>query len=579
MNAELQKLKIPTIPKKLNAAQIAMVEKAWDGPAKFFVQRGCIACHNISIHDIKGLTTIGPDLSIAVEDVKTRFGRTVEDFLDKPQGTMQMVLGDLIKLPSIAADASGTVYVAWQSSDFSAGARDAWTQRASALQGDCPGQRRVQLTFEQHGTTYAVLSPPEGVTLRSDVLRRGRATVHVKYDEATALLVGDSLQSLAFHLLADARSALPADTRLAMVRILSNAAGSRGMAGGQAIDLASVGQSLDEQTLRDMHHRKTGALLRASVQMGAACGGVQDSSPVWAALTAYGEAMGLAFQVVDDILDATQPSDTLGKTAGKDADANKPTYVSLLGLEQARGKTTPGELREIAVHPGDHPHITAPGAHGRAGAVGTGHQHHVVLGGQAGHHLHDTRVPRAGHAFDAFQQLDLLRAVQRGDRVQRGVEQAALGHLGLVAHLDATALPGGGNGAHRAGGVQQGGLGQVVRVGESGLLASDGAHTHALVDREAAALDDAFLQAPAFVPGVLEVEIRVVHLVLTDGGQGPGQRGLRQLIGVQQQALRHCQPFEGGFAGDHAIDCRESVCLQVYTLSESPSRRDPYLVR
>lgn len=98
VNAELQKLKIPTIPKKLNAEQVAMVEKAWDGPAKFFVQRGCIACHNISIHDIKGLTTIGPDLSIAVEDVKTRFGRTVEDFLDKPQGTMQMVLGDLIKL-------------------------------------------------------------------------------------------------------------------------------------------------------------------------------------------------------------------------------------------------------------------------------------------------------------------------------------------------------------------------------------------------------------------------------------------------------------------------------------------------
>lgn len=98
VNAELQRLKIPTIPKKLNAEQVAMVEKAWDGPAKFFVQRGCIACHNISIHDIKGLTTIGPDLSIAVEDVKTRFGRTVEDFLDKPQGTMQMVLGDLIKL-------------------------------------------------------------------------------------------------------------------------------------------------------------------------------------------------------------------------------------------------------------------------------------------------------------------------------------------------------------------------------------------------------------------------------------------------------------------------------------------------
>ena len=86
------------LPKKLNVEQTAMIEKAWDGPAQFFVKRGCIACHSISIHDIKGLTTIGPDLSIAVEDVKTRFGRTVEDFLDKPQGTMQMVLGTLITL-------------------------------------------------------------------------------------------------------------------------------------------------------------------------------------------------------------------------------------------------------------------------------------------------------------------------------------------------------------------------------------------------------------------------------------------------------------------------------------------------
>ena len=98
VNAELQKLKIPTIPKKLNAEQVAMVQKAWDGPAQFFVRRGCIACHSISLHNIKGLTTIGPDLTIAVEDVKTRFGRTVEDFLDKPQGTMQMVLGTLINL-------------------------------------------------------------------------------------------------------------------------------------------------------------------------------------------------------------------------------------------------------------------------------------------------------------------------------------------------------------------------------------------------------------------------------------------------------------------------------------------------
>ena len=98
VEVELQKLKIPTIPKKLSAEQKATVEKAWDGPARFFVHRGCIGCHSISVHDIKGLTTIGPDLSIAQTDVQKRFGRTLEDFLDSPQGTMQMVLGTLIKL-------------------------------------------------------------------------------------------------------------------------------------------------------------------------------------------------------------------------------------------------------------------------------------------------------------------------------------------------------------------------------------------------------------------------------------------------------------------------------------------------
>ena len=98
VEAEMQKLKIPTIPKKFSAEQKAMVEKAWDGPAKFFVQRGCIGCHSISVRDIKGLTSIGPDLSIAQTDVQKRFGRTLEDFLDTPQGTMQMVLGSLIKL-------------------------------------------------------------------------------------------------------------------------------------------------------------------------------------------------------------------------------------------------------------------------------------------------------------------------------------------------------------------------------------------------------------------------------------------------------------------------------------------------
>ncbi|WP_374318396.1 polyprenyl synthetase family protein [Aquabacterium sp.] len=176
----------------------------------------------------------------------------------------------------------------------------------------------------------------------NDVLRRGKPTVHIRFGEAQAMLAGDAMQALAFEVLTPdgvvGSEQVEPGVQARLCRLLARASGQSGMAGGQAIDLASVGQSLDEQTLRDMHHRKTGALLRASVQMGAACGGVQDSSPVWAALTAYGEAMGLAFQVVDDILDATQPSDTLGKTAGKDADANKPTYVSLLGLEQARSE-------------------------------------------------------------------------------------------------------------------------------------------------------------------------------------------------------------------------------------------------
>ena len=175
----------------------------------------------------------------------------------------------------------------------------------------------------------------------NDVLRRGKPTVHVAYGEACAMLAGDAMQALAFEVLTpDAGEGAGVDAALQarLVRLLARASGESGMAGGQAIDLASVGQSLDEATLRDMHQRKTGALLRASVQMGAACGGIAPDAPAWAALTDYGHAMGLAFQIVDDVLDATQGSDKLGKTAGKDAGANKPTYVSLLGLEGARAE-------------------------------------------------------------------------------------------------------------------------------------------------------------------------------------------------------------------------------------------------
>ncbi|HEX5373271.1 MAG TPA: farnesyl diphosphate synthase [Aquabacterium sp.] len=176
----------------------------------------------------------------------------------------------------------------------------------------------------------------------NDVLRRGKPTVHVRFGEAQAMLAGDAMQALAFEVLTpvpvDDGSIVSAAMQARLCRVLARASGQSGMAGGQAIDLASVGTSLDEATLRDMHRRKTGALLCASVQMGAACGDLVESSPVWEALTRFGLAMGLAFQIVDDVLDATQPSDTLGKTAGKDADANKPTYVGLLGLEGARSE-------------------------------------------------------------------------------------------------------------------------------------------------------------------------------------------------------------------------------------------------
>ena len=167
----------------------------------------------------------------------------------------------------------------------------------------------------------------------NDVLRRGKPTVHVQFGEASALLAGDALQALAFELLTPDDEKMPATQQACLCQLLARAAGSGGMAGGQAIDLASVGVALNESQLREMHRLKTGALLQASVMMGAACG---DASGVaLAALKQYGAAIGLAFQVVDDILDVTADSATLGKTAGKDADQDKPTYVSLLGLERS----------------------------------------------------------------------------------------------------------------------------------------------------------------------------------------------------------------------------------------------------
>lgn len=163
-----------------------------------------------------------------------------------------------------------------------------------------------------------------------DDLRRGKATVHKKYDEATALLVGDALQAQAFLVLAE--GTLEASRKVAMLSRLAQAAGSHGMCGGQAIDCAAVGQALTLQELEHMHNLKTGALLEAAVMLGAWAGKTLLAAESLA-LHAYSQAIGLAFQVVDDILDATADSATLGKTAGKDAAQNKPTYVSLLGLD------------------------------------------------------------------------------------------------------------------------------------------------------------------------------------------------------------------------------------------------------
>jgi farnesyl diphosphate synthase len=178
----------------------------------------------------------------------------------------------------------------------------------------------------------------------NDVLRRGKPTVHVQFGQAQAMLAGDAMQALAFEVLTPEDGSVAPALQARLCALLARSAGHAGMAGGQAIDLASIGLPLDEHTLRDMHHRKTGALLQGSVLMGAACGTL--SAQAWAALSGYGDALGLAFQVVDDILDATQESETLGKTAGKDLDNNKPTYVSVLGLDAARRHAH--ELRDKA---------------------------------------------------------------------------------------------------------------------------------------------------------------------------------------------------------------------------------------
>jgi farnesyl diphosphate synthase len=202
---------------------------------------------------------------------------------------------------------------------------------ADAVSGDRASALRAAVAVELiHAYSLVHDDMP---CMDNDVLRRGKPTVHVKYGEAQAMLAGDAMQALAFEVLTPDSGMSPA-LMSQLVRLLARASGHAGMAGGQAIDLASVGRTLDEASLRDMHRRKTGVLLQASIMMGAACG--PADSTALAALSEYGAAVGLAFQVVDDVLDVTQDSVVLGKTAGKDIDQNKPTFVSMLGLEAAQ---------------------------------------------------------------------------------------------------------------------------------------------------------------------------------------------------------------------------------------------------
>lgn len=205
---------------------------------------------------------------------------------------------------------------------------------AGELTGAPEGRLRVAASAVEMIHAYSLIHD-DLPCMDDDVLRRGKPTCHVEFDEATALLAGDALQSLAFQLLAERALAETPQAQIAMLHHFAIACGSRGMAGGQAIDLESVGKPLSLPELEYMHILKTGALIRASVLMGAHCGEALEPARM-ERLDRYAKCVGLAFQVVDDVLDEEGDSATLGKTAGKDRADNKPTYTSLLGLPKAK---------------------------------------------------------------------------------------------------------------------------------------------------------------------------------------------------------------------------------------------------
>ena len=256
-----------------------------------------------------------------------------QSWLSAVQARMESALARLLPAPSIAPR---RLHEAMRYASLGGGkrVRPLLTFAAGAVSGASPERLEIAAAAVEMVHAYS-LAHDDLPCMDDDVLRRGKPTVHVEFDEATALLVGDALQSLAFQLLAEHRLADDPSAQLGMVRALAYASGSRGMAGGQAIDLESTGKALTPPELELMHIHKTGALIRAAVAIGAACGQKLGEAQE-AKLDHYAKCVGLAFQVVDDVLDAEASTATLGKTAGKDARQGKTTYVSTLGAAGAR---------------------------------------------------------------------------------------------------------------------------------------------------------------------------------------------------------------------------------------------------
>jgi farnesyl diphosphate synthase len=256
-----------------------------------------------------------------------------QSWLSAVQARMESALARLLPAPSIAPR---RLHEAMRYASLGGGkrVRPLLTFAAGAVSGASPERLEIAAAAVEMVHAYS-LAHDDLPCMDDDVLRRGKPTVHVEFDEATALLVGDALQSLAFQLLAEHRLADDPSAQLGMVGALAYASGSRGMAGGQAIDLESTGKALTPPELELMHIHKTGALIRAAVAIGAACGQKLGEAQE-AKLDHYAKCVGLAFQVVDDVLDAEASTATLGKTAGKDARQGKTTYVSTLGAAGAR---------------------------------------------------------------------------------------------------------------------------------------------------------------------------------------------------------------------------------------------------